>query len=244
MTLGTPNACNNCHDKPEENAQWAADAVVKWYGPTRRNDPHWAPAIAAGRAGSPEGESLLAEVFRRKTDPAIVRATAIELLAQYPGAKSAAVRREALAAPESLIRLAAVRSVQARSASELVQDLAPRMNDPVRVIRMEAARRLVEVPNEALSADQLKARKLALDEFRQAQEMQSEHAAGHINLGALAMQQGDPQTAAEEFRHALRLEPYLSGPRSNLAQLSARTRPAPKRPTGSIGKRSSCCVAT
>ena len=33
VTLGTPNTCTDCHH--ERSAQWAADAVVRWYGPTR-----------------------------------------------------------------------------------------------------------------------------------------------------------------------------------------------------------------
>ncbi|MEX0612532.1 MAG: cytochrome c3 family protein, partial [Pirellulales bacterium] len=30
--LGTPNACNDCHTRPDETFQWAADAVLNWYG--------------------------------------------------------------------------------------------------------------------------------------------------------------------------------------------------------------------
>ena len=32
VELGTSNACNNCHTKPNETSQWAADAIKKWYG--------------------------------------------------------------------------------------------------------------------------------------------------------------------------------------------------------------------
>jgi hypothetical protein len=31
VKYGTPNACTNCHNN--KSAQWAADAVTKWYGP-------------------------------------------------------------------------------------------------------------------------------------------------------------------------------------------------------------------
>ena len=57
-SIGTPNVCNRCHTKPEEDAKWAADAVVKWYGPTRPDDPPSAPAIAAANEGATEGERL------------------------------------------------------------------------------------------------------------------------------------------------------------------------------------------
>ena len=34
VEIGTPNACNACHEK--ESAAWAAAATAKWYGTARR----------------------------------------------------------------------------------------------------------------------------------------------------------------------------------------------------------------
>ena len=44
VKYGTPNACTNCHK--EKSAQWAADAVVKWYGPKRKY--HFAEDLIPG----------------------------------------------------------------------------------------------------------------------------------------------------------------------------------------------------
>ena len=59
ISLGIPNACNRCHnDKAKgETPEWAEEQLRKWYGP-RKDPPHFAHAIAAGRAGKPEGERL------------------------------------------------------------------------------------------------------------------------------------------------------------------------------------------
>jgi hypothetical protein len=44
VKYGTPNACNNCHNnKP---AQWAADAITKWFGPERKY--HFADDLIPG----------------------------------------------------------------------------------------------------------------------------------------------------------------------------------------------------
>ena len=51
-TLGTTNACNNCHTKPNETFAWAAAAIKKWYGDKKPTDPHWGPAFKAGRAAA------------------------------------------------------------------------------------------------------------------------------------------------------------------------------------------------
>jgi len=46
--IGTPNACNGCHT--DRSAAWAATAVERWYGPSRRSArPHYGEALHAGR---------------------------------------------------------------------------------------------------------------------------------------------------------------------------------------------------
>ena len=45
VTLGTPNACNDCHtDKP---ADWAAAAIARWHGPDRKGFQTYAAAFNA-----------------------------------------------------------------------------------------------------------------------------------------------------------------------------------------------------
>ena len=109
VELGTSNACNNCHTKPNETPQWAADAIKKWYGEQPKREPHWGPAIKAGRAGTPEGEKLLLDLIARNSTPSIVRATAIDLLANYSSIASVTARRDALHDSDPLVRLTAVR---------------------------------------------------------------------------------------------------------------------------------------
>ena len=51
VSIGTPNTCNRCHTKEEETPQWAADKIVEWYGPKRRQDPHYGEILHAGHRG-------------------------------------------------------------------------------------------------------------------------------------------------------------------------------------------------
>ncbi len=131
VKLGTPNACSGCHaDQP---AQWSADWVVKWYGPERRRDPHFAEAIAAGRAGDPAAFEPLVALAGDEEEPAIVRATALELLSQYGPAAldslAAATRDE-----EPLLRAtAAARLVRLPPEQRLAA--MPLLEDPVRAVR-------------------------------------------------------------------------------------------------------------
>lgn len=221
VALGTPNACNVCHTKPEEDAAWAAEKVVEWYGPKRPNDPHWAPALAAGRARQPEGERLLAELCARQNTPNLVKATALELLAAYPGDAATKAAQGALQSLDPQVRLSAVRMLSSQSREAVVQTLVEHLDDPSRAVRVESARRLAGLPADSFTVDQYRSLESGLDEYRQQQEMNLDRAASHLNLGQLAVAQDRRSEAVQEFRKAIQLEPYLSGSRRLLAQTLA-----------------------
>lgn len=219
VTLGTPNACNDCHTNSDETPQWAADAVKKWYGDRRPGDPHWAPALAAARAVEPGGDDSLAELMDRPTTPAIVRATALELLAGYPTGRSLDVRRKSIADADPLVRLSAIRALSGHLDRAVVHDLTSRLTDPLRSVRVAAAARLAYVPLELLTGRQRSDFERTLVEFRRAQELSLDHAGGHLTLGALDRQHGNTRQAMEHFQAAIRLEPYMAGARAELANL-------------------------
>jgi tetratricopeptide (TPR) repeat protein len=245
VKLGTPNACNDCHTKPNETAQWAADAVVKWYGEKRPNDPHWATAIAAGRSGLPEGDELLDEVFRRKATPAIVKATAVSLLGQYPSESALSVEQVGLTDSNAMVRMASARALGGKSAQQIISELAPHLSDPILAVRLAAVRRLVTLPLAQLDAVYREPFLKALAEYRATQQLDLERAHPHINLGWLDRQLNkqldtqasgaradldwlkrvteDNAAAANELRAAIKMEPYLTGPRNELANLLSQT---------------------
>jgi predicted CXXCH cytochrome family protein len=219
VELGTPNACNNCHTKEHETFQWAADAIQKWYGTKRPDDPHWAPAFAAGRDAKSNGDILLAELIDRKQAPAIVRATAVDLLANYPTSRSLRARREAIDDTDPLVRLAGVRALSGNMDRSIISDLAECLTDPMRDVRIATAARLAYIPLEYLEDSKRNAFERAVIEFRRAQELSLDHAGGHLSLGALDLHHGRTQSALEHFQSAIRLEPYMAGPRAELANL-------------------------
>jgi predicted CXXCH cytochrome family protein len=220
VALGTTNACNDCHTKPNETFQWAADAVAKWYGPRKAGEaPHWAAAIKAGRAAEPKGETLLLELLGHKSTPPIVRATAIDLLGNYPSTASVAARREALHDSDPQVRLAAVRVLPADNVELLVANLASMLNDPLRAVRVAAAAQLAHLPIDNLTDSQRQAFEHAMIEFRDSQNLALDHAGAHLSLASADRRHGRIQEAHDHLRKAIRLEPYLTGARGELASL-------------------------
>jgi predicted CXXCH cytochrome family protein len=227
VQLGTPNTCNTCHNLPHETPAWAVEAVKKWYGDKRPDDPHWAPAIDAASRGELAGEKLLVALLHRPATPSIIKATALSLSDQYQTPNIAELQQRALEDDDPLVRATAVEVLlPTEPISQFFAFLGDRLSDRSRAVRIAAARRLASVPRARIDAAYHAALDNALDEYRASQQINLERAAPHINLAMLARDLGNYDEATSELRTAIRLEPQLTGPRTELANIVARQNPA------------------
>lgn len=219
VEFGTPNACNDCHVKPDETPQWAADWVRKWYGEKRPDDPHWTAAFVAARERKPEGEKLLLELLSRRTTPAIVHATALELLSNYPTQAAVDAHRKALYSLDPMLRLAALRSISLDVDPSVLPDVARMLSDSVRRVRIAAVERLADRPLSMLTDEQRRAFEDAMIEFRKSHELSLDQAGGHLVLALLDRRSGRVADAVGHLRTAIELEPYMAGARLELASI-------------------------
>ncbi len=219
LKLGTPNACTLCHR--ERSARWAAAAVGRWYG-KRAPGPSWAEAIAAGRPGAREAEPGLVGLAADASRPAIVRATALDLLRAY-GASSAPVMAAAAKDPDPVVRTTAVMGLDQLPPEQRLATVAPLLTDPVRSVRMEAARVLAGVSAQRFDPSEREAFDAALVEYKDAQLAMADSPAARVNLGALYSDLGERDRAARSYQTAIRMDPYLAPARINLAHLYNQT---------------------
>ena len=216
VQLGTPNACTACHtDRPP---QWAADTVVRWYGPGPR-PPHFATALHAGRTRKPGAEGALVRLLGDAAMPGIARATAVSLLGRYLSPQSLRAVESALADGDPLVRMAAVSVLEAVEPPTRLRLAAPLLRDAIRAVRIEAARILAPLDTARLSPEQRAALDLALAEYRQAQELNADRPEAHLNLGVLQAQLNKPLEAERAYRTALRIDPSFAPTYVNLADL-------------------------
>lgn len=217
ISLATPNACNICH--ADQSNQWSTDAIEGWYGPDHTPAPHFGTAIHAGRQGLPGAAEALRRLADNPVIPPIVRATAFSLLERNFTPESLFVSRRALTDPDPLVRAAAVSTlglVQTEARSELV---VPLLTDPVRAVRLEAARVLAGVPLDRLSDSQRVTLTRTLEEYRVSQLTNADRAETHLNLGVLAVQLGRYDDAEGAYRTALRIDSGFVAAHLNLADL-------------------------
>ena len=215
--LGVPNACSasGCHaDRP---VAWVEEHYDGWYGKKRK--PHYGTILAAGRRSEPAAEAELVQLSQDPLRPMVARATAVELLAAYPGPAARAAIEKALGDPEPLLRTTAARRLPIGDPAALARLLRPLLQDPVRAVRGEAAARLAGAPAALLLEEQRPVYTAALDEYVEGQRYMSDLPSGPFNLGNLYAAQGRKVDAERQYRRALVIDDQLFFAKVNLAQL-------------------------
>jgi Flp pilus assembly protein TadD len=219
--LGTPNACNGCHD--DRTNEWSAKYVREWYGEDRRREWHYGEAIHAGREGAPGASAELAKLARDTTQPGIARATALVLMARFRGPAARSVLPHALKDGDPIVRGAAVRSLEDWPPDDAADLALPRLSDPVRLVRVEAARLLATVSPGRLSKEQQERLRAGVAEYIRSETVNSDRGASHANLGIFHTRRRDLAAAEAAYRTAIAVEPSTMRPYVNLADLYRET---------------------
>lgn len=221
QALGTPDACSNCHG--DRGAGWAATVLAGRRGAAATQPGHYGEALHAGRTGRPGAAALLAGLVADHDRPAIVRATALDLLRglAMPTPATLGLFASALSDPEPLLRLQAVRGFALAGIERRGAVLVPLLADPVRAVRIEAARLLAGTAldrGDGADAARLHA---VIDEYITVQRGNADRPEAHVNLGNLHAARGDAGAARRAFDAALRLDAGFTAAVVNLAELEA-----------------------
>jgi tetratricopeptide (TPR) repeat protein len=149
----------------------------------------------------------------------MVRATAVSLLQNYQDASVIRTLQTSITDPDPLIRYAAVSVLYVADDNATLELAIPRLNDSIRLIRTTAAFQLARIPAEYMGKANIRQRDKVLEEYRQSQMINADHPSAHMNLGILAMNQGDYPAAETAYLKALEVEPALTTAYVNLADL-------------------------
>jgi predicted CXXCH cytochrome family protein len=205
--LGIPNACSKCHQT--EGLDWVIARADAWYGSKLESHQRARTrAVAALQTGAPSAVAPALAVLGLEEVPAW-RATLLELLAPHvaePAARTTLTT--ALAAPAPLERAAAVRALTPLPDARPL--LRPLLDDPVRLVRLDAAW--------ALSAD-LPADSSHRRELDAYLHLNQDQPAGLARIGMDLANRGRFDEALTKFERAREWDSAQSEINSIIAQL-------------------------
>ncbi len=215
--LGTPNTCNACH--ADQSSAWAASKIVEWFGPERK--PHFGRAIAAGQNAAPGANDLLHELIGDSKAPGIARATAIPLYTRVETdqVKLLELLVERAADTDPLVRGSALESLAGAPTGAVIAAAGPRLQDPLRSVRIHAARAMLGVQEREMPTYWRAAFAAAKEEFIASQLASGDLPSAHLNLAVMHAQVGDKANAEHEYRLAIELDRAFLPARFNLANL-------------------------
>lgn len=215
--IKAPNACIICHDK--QTNQWAAQAIAKWTGSEKPKQKHYGQVFHAAQMRQPQIDLELAEIARDKRQPGIVRATAVDLLRNYAYPRLPDLLDAIYIDEDPMIRAEVANLLEVVEPRMRIKYAVRLVNDPVRVVRMNAARALVEIPENLFQPADYQAFQSALDEYLAAQHYNTDRPEGRVNLGTLYISLNQPDKAERYLKSAIDIGAALAQPYVNLADL-------------------------
>ena len=203
---GIPNACNRCHT--DKSVDWAIEATQRWYGEkmnrvTRRRTR----ILARARQGDESVLGALTDLARTEEVHAW-RAVIARMLGRWSHRPEVArALLPMLTDDDALVRVEAVGALEP-IAESVGPALVPRLEDPVRAVRVQAGWAL--------------RRQLAM-ETRAGRDLEAYFAenadqpTGAVMLGTFHRDRGRPDLAVDAFRQAVKFEPAGAPQRHALA---------------------------
>ena len=216
VAFGAPNACNQCHSG--QTAEWAAAEIRKRYPAPKPGFQGFAEAFAAADRGDPSATMALVQVAANLDESAIARASAIDRLARLPGESALLAAEAGLKDSSPLVRRSAIAVFEQRAPLQRTA-VMPLLGDPSRIVRMQAARTLAPLADDAFDAETLATFRRAADEYVAAEKFNADRPEHRTNLGGFLAERGEVAAAEAEYRAALRLDRRFVPAWTNLADL-------------------------
>lgn len=213
-TIGVPNACTGCHS--ERKPQWAADTVARWSEKKPRQ--HFGTAIDTGRRLGRGARQSLLGLIGDPTQPAIARATALQSLPAFAVEDVVGAVRDTATDADPILRMAAATAATSLPPELRASLLRALLDDPLRLVRVEAARALAIARN-GPDAEVVKRIDRGLEEFEETQRLNADQPQAHVNLGGLYAELGMLAKAEKEYMTALAVGAYFVPAYVNLADL-------------------------
>ncbi len=204
---GAPNACTDCHS--DKTAEWAADAVARWYPDSTRRGPHFSQVIAPARRNPAQQVEGLIGIVEHAELPGIVRASALDLLAQVSSPDIAARLVPALSDPDPLVRAAAVSVQRGAEQTDILARIVGLLGDPAKTVRIAAAREFLALRIARMPDSYTKALNGAMTEWQRALLANADFPETQLVMAGIGLTTRNMSAALGAFGEAVDMDPQL-----------------------------------
>ena len=212
------DACTDCH--ADQDQSWAAAGIEAWYPNSTRRGSHFSAAFDAAAKGQLDDPSALLAIADDHDMAGIVRATALYLLQPFAGPELAATAMTNLTDADPLVRANAVALQRAASIPDRIARLEPLLSDPLRNVRLTAAKEFLLIPPDALTPQQRPVVQQAVTDWQRSMSHRLDFPETHLVLGGLALSLRNAQAAEGAFREVVELDPQRAEAWPMLVQLA------------------------
>lgn len=227
ITLGAPNACNQCHTDRDES--WAANALRNWYPDgNKKLDGDFARVFHESDSKGVQKSSYaeLMKIALSKTQSTMVRISAMERLRNYQGTIDWKRLLRLLKNEDVLIRAATAKLFQSAPPSIRVQNVISLLDDDSKLVRLAAVRSFMNLPPNAIPKKYVQAIRSAMGEYQSSLLANADHPNTQMALAGLALSFQNTPASKAAIKEALALDPQLTDGWIMLAQINM----AEKRP--------------
>ena len=221
VSLGTPNACTDCH--VDQSVNWATAEVSARFPDSTRRGAHFAAALAAAWRGSrePKTVELLIEITSNQSLPGIVRASVLETLARYASPEIADQTKSLLQDSDPLVRAAAIPLQMSKAPAMRLQRIAPLLEDVLKAVRIEAARAILDLSAVRLPPQTAASARSAMIEYQQSLMAKADFPEAQMAIAGTALTFREFTVAERAFGEAVRMDPQLVDAWVMIARLRA-----------------------
>lgn len=215
---GGPDACTDCHT--DETQDWAATQIEVRYPDSTHRGAHYGQALALGRTNPAAASGSLRELALDATQAGIVRATALFLLQSQISAELADEMADLLSDTDPLVRANAAVLQRGAAVDVRLQRLMPLLTDPMRSVRISAAKQLLDLQPEQLMRSQQAVLVEAMRDWRLSLANRLDFPETHLVLGGMALTTRNFPAAMGAFREVVQMDPQRAEAWSMLVRLS------------------------
>lgn len=217
--LGTPEPCTRCHS--DRDPDWAAGEIARRFSDSRVGKPHFASLFAAADRNDKTVQPGLMQLADDLGLPAIVRASALDRLAQFAQPLDQEDVSRWLRDPSPWVRGAAVGLVTRVPTEVRMSLLQPSLSDPVPSVRLQAVKRFLGVDPSDLDAGTRSQLRVVMGEYQRSLAARADFPEVQLSIGGVALTLRNLPAATSAFERAVEMDPQLVDAWVMLARINA-----------------------